>query len=237
MTYFTIRVGDWTGRRRAQTLERQLGEIRGDGAIEVEIFSLLPGLLSGWKGLRGTGSKGACSHCQSPDPGRSRIPEWPGHGAALIVVQIKSQVKGAAIDRGHRRQLSLVVTVALLIGVALRVASGWATCAVLAANTAGAAVGGRYYPVLMSVMYDRAKCSESDYQFHLSAEAGWDAGAMLGYLATAVVTCGGAPVTQAMLPAALGMFVTHCCVRVETNAVTGIATAVLSDREALPEGA
>lgn len=79
----------------------------------------------------------------------------------------------------------------LLIGVALRVASGWATCAVLAANTAGAAVGGRYYPVLMSVVYDRAKCSGSDYQFHLSAEAGWDAGAMLGYLATAVVTCTG----------------------------------------------
>lgn len=49
MTYFTIRVRHWTGRRRAQTLDRQIGEIRGDGEIEVEIFPLLSGLLSGWR--------------------------------------------------------------------------------------------------------------------------------------------------------------------------------------------
>jgi hypothetical protein len=48
---------------------------------------------------------------------------------------------GTAIDRGHRRQLSRCVTVALLIAMARRVASGWAPRAALAAKTVGAAVG------------------------------------------------------------------------------------------------
>ena len=124
---------------------------------------------------------------------------------------------GKAIDRGHRSQISHSVAAALLIGIALRVASGWAPWAAFAANAVGAAVGGVYYPVFMSVVYDRAKRSGSAYQFHLSTEAGWDSGAILGCLAAAAVAWSGAPVTLAVLPAILGVVAIHWCVRAEAR--------------------
>jgi DHA1 family inner membrane transport protein len=158
---------------------------------------------------------------------------WAG-GAAGVAGALAGLISGIAIDRGHRRHLSFGVTVALLVGVGLRVASGWAPWAALAANTVGAAVGGVYYPVLMSVVYDRAKRSGSAYQFHLSAEAGWDAGAILGCLATAAVACSGVPVTLAILPSALGVIVIHRCVRAESNAVGLIAGTATMDTAALP---
>ncbi len=158
---------------------------------------------------------------------------WAG-GAAGVAGALAGLVCGIAIDRGHRRTLSLGVTIALLIGVALRVASGWAPWAAVAANTIGAAIGGVYYPVLMSVVYDRAKRSGSAYQFHLSAEAGWDAGAILGCLATAAVACSGAPVTLALVPAAFGVLVLHRCVRAESRSVSRMD---VTNRQALPQGA
>lgn len=138
-------------------------------------------------------------------------------GAAGIAGAFAGLMAGAAIDRGHRRRLSRGVTVALMVGVVLRVASGWAPWAAFAANAVGSAVSGVYYPVLMSVVYDRAKRSGSAYQFHLATEAGWDAGAIMGCLATAAVVWSGAPVTLAMLPAALGIMVIHRCVRAEAK--------------------
>jgi MFS family permease len=126
---------------------------------------------------------------------------------------------GIAIDRGSRHRLSHLVSLALLLGIVLRVASGWALWMAFAANAFGAAVGGLYYPVLMSVVYDRAKRSGSAYQFHLSTEAGWDAGATLGCLVCAAVAWSGAPVTLAVLPAALGVVVIQRCVLAESRAV------------------
>lgn len=137
---------------------------------------------------------------------------------------------GAAIDRGHRHTLSRAVTVAVLIGVAIRAWSGWAPWAAVMANTIGAAVGGAYYPVLMSVVYDRAKRSGSAYQFHLAAEAGWDFGAVLGCVATAAVAWSGVPVTLAVLPAALGVVVIHWCVGVESKALAGMSLMRIFDR-------
>ena len=71
----------------------------------------------------------------------------------------------------------------------------------------------------MSVVYDRAKRSGSAYVFHLSAEAGWDAGAIVGCLATAAVAWTGAPATLAILPSALGILLIHRCVQAESKAV------------------
>ena len=155
-------------------------------------------------------------------------------GAAGVAGALAGLAGGFAIDRGHRRRLSRGVTVALFIGVALRVASGWVPWAAFAANTMGAAVGGVYYPVLMSVVYDRAKRSGSAYQFHLSTEAGWDAGAILGCLVTAAVAYSGVPVTLAVLPAALGVAVLHRCVRAESRVAARVAVTVQRDGEALP---
>jgi hypothetical protein len=127
---------------------------------------------------------------------------------------------GIAIDRGYRHRLSHLVTIALLTGVALRVAAGWAPWTAFVANAAGAAVGGMYYPVIMSMMYDRAKRSESAYQFHLAAEAGWDTGAILGCLAAAATVWSGLPLTLGVLPSALGILVIHGCVRIEGRSGT-----------------
>ncbi len=148
---------------------------------------------------------------------------WAG-GAAEVAGALAGLAAGAAIDRGHRRPLSRGVSVALLFGIALRAASGSDPLAAFMANAVGAAVGGIYYPVLMSVVYDRAKRSGSAYQFHLATEAGWDAGAILGCLATAAIVWSGVPMTLAVLPAALGVLVTHLCVRAEAKSVPYQAT-------------
>ena len=138
-------------------------------------------------------------------------------GAAAIAAAVAGLGCGFTIDRGYRPLLSRVVSLLLLASFALRALSAWAPDAILAVNVAGAAVSGLYYPVLMSVVYDRAKRSGSAYQFHLSAEAGWDAGAILGCLATAAVIWTGLPITLAVLPSALAVLVVHHCVRAETR--------------------
>jgi hypothetical protein len=159
---------------------------------------------------------------------------WASSAAAMVGA-LAGLLCGVAIDRGHRQVMSHAVTVALLIGVAMRVASGWAPWVAFAANSVGAAVGGLYAPVLMSVIYDRAKRSGSAYQFHLSAEAGWDAGAILGCLASAAVACSGMPITLAVLPAALGVLVIQRCVEAETRLTARTTRDLrLADQEALP---
>jgi DHA1 family inner membrane transport protein len=139
-------------------------------------------------------------------------------GAAAMAGALAGLGRGIGIDRGHRHLLCRGVTVALSIGVAARVVSAWVPNVAFAAHIFGAAVGGLYYPVLMSVVYDRAKRSGSAYQFHLSAEAGWDAGAILGCLATAAVIFSGVPLPLALLPSVLGVLVIQRCVRAETIA-------------------
>ncbi|OYV32621.1 MAG: hypothetical protein B7Z80_26350 [Rhodospirillales bacterium 20-64-7] len=109
----------------------------------------------------------------------------------------------------------------------MRVASAWAPWAALLANVLAAAVGGLYVPTLMSVIYDRAKRSGSAYQFHLSAESGWDAGCILGCIASAAVACTGVPATFSVLPALLGIFLLHRCIRAEPSLAT-VRTPALS---------
>jgi hypothetical protein len=113
--------------------------------------------------------------------------------------------------------LSRGVTVAMAIGVVMRGGAAWVPDGCVVATMFGAAVGGLYYPVLMSVIYDRAKRSGSAYQFHLVTEVGWDVGAILGCLAAAAVAWCGAPSTLAVLPAGFGVLVIHRCVRAEAR--------------------
>jgi MFS family permease len=155
--------------------------------------------------------------------------------AAAIAGALAGLACGVAIDRGHRPVLSQLVCVALLISIALRVASGWAPWGAFVANAFGAAVGGLYVPVLMSVIYDRAKRSGSAYHFHLSTEAGWDAGAILGCLASATVVWSGAPVTLAVLPAALGVLVVQRCVGAETRVTARMASDLRLAGQSLPQ--
>jgi DHA1 family inner membrane transport protein len=155
--------------------------------------------------------------------------------AAALAGALAGVACGIAIDRGHRRVLSHGVMAALLIGVALRVLSCRAPWLAFAANALGAAVGGLYVPVLMSVIYDHAKQSGSAYQFHLSAEAGWDAGTILGCLASAAVAWSGVPVTLSVLPAALGVLVIQRCVGAECKAAPRPVRSVRMEAEALAQ--
>jgi MFS transporter, DHA1 family, inner membrane transport protein len=138
-------------------------------------------------------------------------------GAGAVAGALAGLAGGRAIDRGHRRVLSRAVAVAMVVAVAMRAGSAWAPGGAVAATLVGAAVGGLYYPVLMSVIYDRAKRSGSAYQFHLLTEVGWDVGAILGCLAAAAVAWSGAPPTLVVLPAVLGVLVIHRCVRAEAR--------------------
>lgn len=152
---------------------------------------------------------------------------WAG-SAAGVAGALAGLGCGVAIDRGHRTRLAHGVTLALLLSVALRITAGWAPWTGFAANAVGAAVGGAYYPVLMSMIYDRAKRSGSAYQFHLAAEAGWDAGAILGCLTAAAVIASGAPITLAVLPSALGVLVVHRCVRMRDPLVVPSSAEALA---------
>jgi DHA1 family inner membrane transport protein len=138
-------------------------------------------------------------------------------GAGAVAGALAGYVGGHAIDRGRRLVLSQTVTVAMVIGVVMRAGAAWAPGAAVAATVVGAAVAGLYYPVLMSVIYDRAKRSGSAYQFHLVTEVGWDVGAILGCLAVAAVAWSGVPSTVSVLPAALGLLVIDRCVRAEAR--------------------
>jgi hypothetical protein len=124
---------------------------------------------------------------------------------------------GGSIDRGRRDRYLVVVSCALTLGFALRACASWSPLAATIANATGAAVMGLYTPVLMSVIYERAKQSGAAYRFHFAAEAGWDVGASLGCLAGAgAAWATGAP-SLATLPAALGVWVVYWCVRFQAS--------------------
>ena len=128
-----------------------------------------------------------------------------GAGAGLLC--------GRAIDRGGRDRYLLVVSIALLFGFVLRAIAGWSPFAALLANATGAAVMALYVPVLMSVIYDRAKQSGAAYRFHFAAEAGWDAGAACGCLAAAALAHATDLPSLAVLPGALGVIALHRYIR------------------------
>jgi MFS family permease len=121
-------------------------------------------------------------------------------------------VCGRAVDRGDRERYLVLVCAALALGFVLRVGAGWSPIAATIANATGAAVMGLYVPVLMSVIYDRAKQSGEAYKFHFSAEAGWDVGAASGCLAAALLAWATGLPSLAVLPASLGVLGIYWCV-------------------------
>ncbi|HEX2942596.1 MAG TPA: hypothetical protein VHO91_16210 [Rhodopila sp.] len=150
---------------------------------------------------------------------------WAG-SAAAVAGALAGLGCGVAIDKGYRHRMARLITLGLLLGIAIRVASAWAPWAALLANVLAAAVGGLYVPTLMSVIYDRAKRSGSAYQFHLSAEAGWDTGCILGCIASAAVACTGIATTFSVVPAILGVVLLHRCIRAEPSQTPARAPAL-----------
>ena len=66
---------------------------------------------------------------------------------------------GRCIDRGGRERMLPWVAGALGLGITLRAMEGWAPAGAGAIHATGAAIGALYGPVLMSVLYDRARRS------------------------------------------------------------------------------
>jgi MFS family permease len=124
---------------------------------------------------------------------------------AGLVGAVTGILCGRAIDRGDRDRYVIVVCLALVVGFALRACASWSPTAATVANASGAAVAGLYVPLLMSVIYDRAKQTGAAYRFHFAAEAGWDMGAVAGCLSAAAVAWLTAIPSLAVLPAALGV--------------------------------
>ena len=135
------------------------------------------------------------------------------NAAAGLVGAVAGITCGRAIDRGQRERYLLLVCVALGLGFALRACASWSPAAAALANASGAAVAGLYVPVLMSMIYDRAKGSGAAYRFHFAAEAGWDAGAATGCVAAALVAWWTTVPSLAVLPGLLGVLAIHRCAR------------------------
>ena len=138
-----------------------------------------------------------------------------GMTAALgaVVGAASGVLSGRCIDRGGRRRMVPWVASALAAGIALRAAEGWVPVGPGVLHATGAAIGALWGPVLMSVLYDRARRSGSAYRYHLAAEAGWDLGACLGCLAAASVAWATGVPSLALLPAVFGVAAVAACLR------------------------
>ena len=155
-----------------------------------------------------------------------------GATAALgaVVGAASGLLCGRYIDRGGRERMLPWVAGALAVGITLRAMEGLAPFGAGAIHATGAAIGALYGPVLMSVLYDRARRSGSAYRYQLAAETGWDAGAALGCVAAAGTAWATGVASLAVLPAVLGVGVVFACVRAagdgRERAVVGVRAAI-----------
>jgi MFS family permease len=151
------------------------------------------------------------------------------NAGAGLVGAVAGLLCGRAIDRGGRDRYVVIVTCALTGGFALRACAHWSPFAGTLANASGAAVMGLYVPVLMSVIYDKAKLSGSAYRFHFAAEAGWDMGAGMGCILAALVVWATQVPSLSMVPAVVGVFAMYRCIRGQsTRAKSAPARDVLA---------
>ncbi|MDB5648744.1 MAG: transporter, partial [Hyphomicrobiales bacterium] len=135
------------------------------------------------------------------------------NAAAGLAGAVTGLMGGRAIDKGRGDHALVIVCWALALGFALRACATWSPIAATIANATGAAVMGLYIPVLMSLIYDRAKQSGAVYRFHFAAEAGWDAGAASGCLIAAATVWATSAPSLAVVPGALGVLVLYRAVR------------------------
>jgi MFS family permease len=135
------------------------------------------------------------------------------NSTAGLAGAVAGLICGKAIDRGGQERYLVVVSLALGATFLLRACASWSPAAATIGNSMGAVAMGLYAPLLMSVIYERAKESGKAYCFHFAAEGGWDLGAALGCLAAALVAWLAPPPSLAMLPSLIGVAVLYYCLR------------------------
>jgi MFS family permease len=153
---------------------------------------------------------------------------WAAAAAALVSAAV-SLACGRALDRGGRHRYLRLASAATVASLLFRAFSlGSAPLSVLA-NMTGAVVTALYNPVVMSVVYARAKASGKPYGFQLALEAAWDAGFVGGCLTSAAVAvCSPFP-SLCVLPSVLGVIVVHLCIaRLRPAADSGHGSARLA---------
>jgi len=136
---------------------------------------------------------------------------WAAAAAALVSAGL-SLACGKALDRGGRQRylrLASAATVGSLLFRAL--SSGSPTLSVIA-NVSGAVMAALYTPVVMSVVYARAKSSGRPYGFHLAMEAAWDAGFVAGCLVAAAVAAWSPIPSLCVLPSLAGIIIVHMAI-------------------------
>jgi MFS transporter, DHA1 family, inner membrane transport protein len=140
------------------------------------------------------------------------------NSVAALAGAVVGLLCGERIDQGHNEQVLPLVAAGLVLAVGLRVAAAWLVGFAPVANAFGAAITGVYCPLLMSVVYDRAKRTGQAYHFHLCAEAGWDVGMMSGCLAIAALIWTGMRPPLTILPSLLGIASVFWCLRAGRSA-------------------
>lgn len=122
-------------------------------------------------------------------------------GAAAIAGALGGLVLGRLIDAGHARRAVWLNLAAMAAVVVLRTVLADSPTGVVAAALVTQALFGLYVPTLMTAVYNAAKTSPCAVRFHYLAEAGWDAGGILGTLLTAAALAVGMPARFILLAA------------------------------------
>lgn len=135
------------------------------------------------------------------------------NAAAGLAGAVAGVICGKAVDKGGHERYLIVVSLALGLTFLLRASASWSPLAAVIGNSSGAVALGLYAPLLMSVIYERAKDSGRAYGFHFAAEAGWDIGAAAGCLAAALLAWLVRAPSMAVLPSIIGLAVLYHCLR------------------------
>ena len=135
-------------------------------------------------------------------------------------------VCGQGMDRGRQHHFLLVALVTMGAVLAWRSSASWFPATATEANLAGSVVTWFYTPVLMGMLYDRAKHSGQAYRFHFSTEGGFDVGGCMGCLAAACMAAAfPSHLSLVCLPAGAGLLTGLWCIRRGTSQATTSVSA------------
>ena len=125
-------------------------------------------------------------------------------GAALAGA-VGSVILGRWLDAGKGLRAVALAMGAMAAMVVMRAAVPGHPLLAVMATALGALASCLYTPTLMTAMYNLAKRSPDAMRFHLTAEAGWDGGAILGLVAGAALLRLGAGLGLTLLLPLVGL--------------------------------
>jgi DHA1 family inner membrane transport protein len=125
---------------------------------------------------------------------------------AGLVGAVGGLVLGRHIDLGHGARSATIAYAALAALTLLRAAATNNVALAVTANAFGPLVSTICVPVLMTAIYNLSKRSPCPVRFQIAAEGGWDMGGASAALLAAALSATGFPLSSAIIPALLGVF-------------------------------